>query len=137
MSAAISGPGLFGDNSMDPMRNAPPVMIAPIGLGGAPMVMGLAGFGAGMGAFIRNQGRDADRAQGLVIIRCGLNPVGTGVLQLNFPQAIVTGQYVVLADWATFSLTVASPTLQANWTATRPLLSQETLVAAYQWTVST
>jgi hypothetical protein len=114
-------------------------MVAPIDLGGAPMVFGIGGFGTvGMGAYIRNQGRDADRAQGLIVIRCGLNPGATGVVQISFPPpAIVAGQYVLLAEWATFALTTASPTLQGNWTATRTLLPNETLIAAYQWTVST
>jgi hypothetical protein len=38
MSAAISGPGLFGDNGRNPMRQGPPQMVAPIDLGGVPAV---------------------------------------------------------------------------------------------------
>jgi hypothetical protein len=136
MSAAMSGRHMFADGNTRPMRNGPPLMTSTPDIGQPPAVWGLNGFGAGAGAYIRNQGRDADRSQGLVVIRCGLNPAATGVLQLSFPAGIVTGQYVLLADWCTFALVVAAPVLQANWTATRTL-GQETLLVAYQWTVST
>jgi hypothetical protein len=128
--------GLRHSNPTRPLRGPPSAFVRQPDLGSAPRVFGLAGFGSGMGAFIRNNGSDADQSQGMIIIRCGVNPVGTGVVQLSFPAGIVAGQYVLLADWASFVLNVAGAVLQANWTASRSLLPNEVLAAAYQWTVS-
>ena len=124
-------------NRVRPLRGPPSQYVRQPYLGNAPAVLGIAGFGASSGAFIRNDGADADQSQGLVVIRCGLNPLGVGVVQLNFPVAIVTGQYVAFADWANITtITVASPTLQINWTANRTLLPNEVLLMSYQWAVS-
>jgi hypothetical protein len=138
VSASIAGQGLSGDAGMiRALRNSPPGQIRQPYLGSPPAIFGLSGFGVGSGAFIRNQGSDADQSQGLVVIQVGLNPLATGVIQLSFPAGIVAGQYVFLADWATFVLAYATPVLQATWTGTRPIQPQETLLAAYQWAVST
>jgi hypothetical protein len=132
----VSAGGLEHASHVRPLRGPPAAFVRQPDLGSPPAVFGLAGFGAGSGAFIRNNGSDADQSQGLVVVRCGLNPLGVGVLQLSFPAGVATGQYVILADWATFNLTAATPVLQCSWNATRPLLPNEVLTAAYQWAVS-
>jgi hypothetical protein len=128
--------GTRHSNPTRPLRGPPAAFVRQPYLGSPPAVFGLAGFGTGSGAHIRNNGSDADQSQGMVVIRCGINPLGVGVLQLSFPAGIVAGQYVILADWATMTLNVAGNVLQCNWNATRPLLPNEVLTAAYQWTVS-
>ena len=128
--------GLEQFPSVRPLRGPPAAFVRQPDLKSPPMVFGLSGFGTSAGAYIRNNGSDADQSQGLVVIRCGLSPAASGVLQLSFPAGVTTGQYVVLGDWATFALTAATPVLQITWTATRSLLSNEVLHAAYQWTVS-
>ena len=128
--------GLLHFPSTRPLRGPPSAFVRQPDLGSPPAVFGLAGFGTGSGAFIRNNGSDADQSQGLVVVRCGVNPLGVGVLQLRFPLGVSTGQYVLLADWASFVLTSATPVLQCAWNATRPLLPNEVLTAAYQWAVS-
>jgi hypothetical protein len=128
--------GLAQTQAFRPLRGTPQAFVRQPELGQAPKIFGLNGFGAGGGAFIRNHGSEADQSQGLVVVRCGLNPAGTGVLQLSFPAGVVTGQYWCAADWASLSTVAATPVLQINWTATRPLLSNEVLLLAYQWTVS-
>jgi hypothetical protein len=133
----VSSGGLAHASHVRPLRGPPAAFVRQPFLGSPPMVAGLVGFGAGSGAFIRNDGSDADQSQGLVVIRCGLNPLGVGVVQLTFPLGIVTGQYVALADWMTVSTyTIATPIWQVNWSANRTLLSNEVLLMAYQWTVS-
>jgi hypothetical protein len=129
----------LGDSGMiRALRNAPPLTICPPDLKQPLAVAGLSGFGTGASAGIRNAGgRDADQVHGQVVIRTGTTaPAGTGAFQLNCPAGVVAGQYVLLADWATFTYTVAAPLLQGNWTANRPLLAGEVLVAEYQWTVA-
>lgn len=128
--------GLRHNPSVRPLRGPPAAFVRQPYLGQPPAIFGIAGFGAGSGAHIRNNGSDADQSQGMVVIRCGINPLGAGVLQLSFPAGVVAGQYVILADWATFTLTAATPILQTTWNATRPLLPNEVLTAAYQWAVS-
>jgi hypothetical protein len=132
----IAPGGLRHNPATRPLRGPPAAFVRQPYLGSTPAIFGLAGFGAGSGAHIRNNGSDADQSQGMVVIRCGVNPLGVGVLQLSFPLGVVTGQYVILADWASFVLTAATPVLQIAWNATRPLLPNEVLTAAYQWTVS-
>jgi hypothetical protein len=104
-------------------------------LGGAPAVQSIAGFGAGAGAYIRNQGSAADRSQGIVIIKVGLTPAASGSIVLLFPQALGVA-YWAAAEWASVTLTPAGAVLTINWTATRPLLPNETIALAYQWAVS-
>jgi hypothetical protein len=128
--------GLRSTNATRPLRGPETAFVRQPYLGSPPMVAGLVGFGAGSGAFIRNNGSDADQSQGMVIIRCGLNPLGVGVVQLTFPLGVVTGQYVALADWCSIAYTIASPILQVNWNASRTLNSNEVLHMAYQWAVS-
>jgi len=107
-------------------------------LGGAPKVSSLSGFGTGGGAYIRNNGSGADQSQGLVIIRCGLLPASSGTLVLAFGATISAGQYWAAADWAQpLALSPSGANLTINWTASRPLLSNEMLALAYQWSVST
>lgn len=106
-------------------------------LGGAPRVVTINGFGTGAGAYIRNQGSDADKSQGIVIIRCGPDPAGSGSINLEFaPLAPAAGQYVALADWASCTTTPSVTQLGIGWTANRPLRPFETLPLAYQWAVS-
>jgi len=133
----VASGGLAHDTAVRPLRGPPAAFVRQPYLGQAPSVAGLVGFGAGMGAYVANNGSDADQSQGLVVIRCGLNPLGVGVVQLNFPAGLVAGQYLALADWlATVSYTLTSPLWQVNWTANRPLLPNEVLTMAYQWAVS-
>jgi hypothetical protein len=133
----VASGGLEHASHVRPLRGPPAAFVRQPYLGSPPVVMGLAGFGAGSGAFIRNDGSDADQSQGIVVIRCGANPLGAGAVQLNFSTGVATGQYVAFADWANIaSITAAAPTLQINWTSNRPLLPFEVLTMAYQWAVS-
>jgi hypothetical protein len=128
--------GMRHVNPTRPLRGPPAAFVRQPDLGMAPRVFGLAGFGLGAGAYIRNNGSDADQSQGLAVIRCGLNPAGVGVLQLSFPNGVAAGQYWLAAEWAALGSIPATGVLQITWTATRQLLSNETLLLAYQWTVS-
>jgi hypothetical protein len=129
--------GLRHNPSVRPLRGPPAAFIRQPDLKFPPNVAGIAGFGTGSGAFIRNDGADADQSQGIVVIRCGLNPAGAGAVQLNFSTPIATGQYVFFADWAGPGIiTAAAPTLQWAWTSNRPLLPNEHLRVAYQWVIS-
>lgn len=129
--------GLAHNPATRPLRGPPSAFVRQPYLGSPPAVAGVAGFGTGAGAFIRNNGSDADQSQGLVVIRCGLIPAASGAIQLSFPLGAVTGQYVGFADWAAISpITVATPIVQFAWTANRALRANEVLHLAYQWTVS-
>lgn len=133
----VSSGGLRSTNATRPLRGPQTAFVRQPYLGSPPNVAGLAGFGAGSGAFIRNNGSDADQSQGIIVIRCGLSPLGAGAIQLNFTTPIATGQYVAFADWANIGLiTAAAPTLQIAWTANRTLNANEVLHMAYQWAVS-
>lgn len=124
-------------NATRPLRGPPSAYVRQPYLGSPPSVIQVLGFGAGGGASIRNNGSDADQSQGLIVIRCGLNPSASGSIQLFFPIAPVLGQYWGAADWASLgSPSVGGNVLMFPWTATRPLLSNETLLLAYQWAVS-
>lgn len=126
-----------GFQSVRPLRGPPAAFVRQPYLGSPPAVVSVLGFGTGGGGFIRNNGSDADQSQGLVVIRCGINPSASGAIQLSFPVAPVAGQYWGAADWATFGApAIGGNILQFNWTATRPLLSNEVLLLAYQWAVS-
>jgi hypothetical protein len=129
--------GLRHANATRPLRGPPAAFVRQPYLGSPPSVAGIAGFGVGSGAFIRNNGSDADQSQGVVVIRCGLAPLGAGAIQLNFPAGVTAGQYVAFADWAAIGpITPATPLLQFAWNANRPLLPNEVLHMAYQWAVS-
>src|ERR1700722_14591576 len=112
--------GLRHNPSVRPLRGPPAAFVRQPYLGSPPAVAGLAGFGAGAGAFIANDGADADQSQGLVVVRCGLNPLNVGAIQLSFSTPVAAGQYVFLADWAGVGLiTLAPPLVQWAWTANR------------------
>jgi hypothetical protein len=106
-------------------------------LGSPPQVVNLTGLGAGSCASILNQGSDADQSQGLVALRVGLMPAASGTFSLFFPVAPTPGQYVIFADWSTpIAPTVSVNNLLMSWSATRPLVTGEVLLLAYQWAVS-
>lgn len=129
--------GMRHANATRPLRGPPQNFVRQPDLGSPPAVAQVLGFGAGGGGFIRNQGSEADQSQGLVVIKCGINPGASGAIQLSFPIAPVVGQYVAFADWCSFgSPAVGGNVISFTWTATRPLLSNETLYFAYQWAVS-
>jgi hypothetical protein len=129
--------GMRHANATRPLRGPPQAFVRQPDLGFAPSVAQVLGFGAGAGAFIRNNGSDADQSQGLIVVRCGLNPAASGSVMLSFPIAPIAGQYVGLADWATFgSPAIGGNIISFTWTGTRPLLSNEILLMAYQWAVS-
>jgi hypothetical protein len=103
-----------------------------------PAVSAATGFGTGAGALILNNGSDADQSQGLVAVKVGLTPAGTGTIALVFPGTIVANQYWIAADWCSQTSAVTTGhTLTITWTATRPLIPGEVLRMAYQWAVST
>jgi hypothetical protein len=134
---APGGIGLNTSQAFHPLRGTPQAYVRQPYLGSPPSVVSIIGFGAGAGGFIANDGADADQSQGIVVIRCGLNPLGVGAIQLNFSTPLATGQYVAFAEWATITnITVSAPLLQFNWNANRPLLPNEVLRLAYQWAVS-
>jgi hypothetical protein len=134
---AVAPGGLRHFPSTRPLRGPPSAYVRQPYLGSPPSVAGLAGFGSGAGAFIANDGADADQSQGIIVIRCGLNPLGIGAIQLNFSTPLSAGQYVGFADWAVVGpITLAAPLLQFAWNANRPLLPNEVLRMAYQWAVS-
>jgi hypothetical protein len=133
----VSSGGLRHVNATRPLRGPQSAYVRQPDLGSPAKVAGIAGFGAGSGAFIANDGGEADQSQGVVVIRCGLAPLGVGAIQLNFSTPVATGQYTAFADWANIGvITVAAPTVQFAWNANRPLLPNEVLRLAYQWTVS-
>lgn len=107
-------------------------------LGSPASVVNITGFGTGMGAFFRAQGSENDRSQGLAVIACGTSPGSSGTITLNFPAGVTAGQYVFFADWASLApQTPAGNSIAINWTANRALISNERLLLAYQWAVST
>ena len=129
--------GLDHANPTRPLRGPPSAYVRQPYLGSPPAVAGIAGFGSGSGAFIRNDGSDADQSQGLVVIKCGLNPLGAGAVQLSFPAGVAAGQYLAFIDWGSITnITAATPLLQFAWNANRLLLPNETLLLAYQWAIS-
>lgn len=107
-------------------------------LGGAPKVATISGFGAQAGAYIRAQGTEADRSQGIVVIHGGLVPSASGTVVLEFaPNTPGAGMYVTFADWASFGAqSIAGTRLTLNWTANRVLGANERLRIAYQWAIS-
>ena len=128
--------GLAHASAERPRRGPPAAYVRQPDLGSPPAIFGIGGFGSGSGAMIVPNGSAADQSQGLVSIRCGINPLGVGVLQLSFPLGVTAGQYVAFADWAALSLNASTPVLQINWNANRALSPNEVLTLAYQWAVS-
>lgn len=132
----VSSGGLRHFPAVRPLRGPPAAFVRQPDLGEPPRVAALTGFGAGAGAYIRNDGSDADQSQGLIIIRCGLGPTSSGSIGLSFPAGVVAGQYVFLADWASFTPAAPAGNVIVITAAARALLSNETLLLAYQWAVS-
>ena len=129
--------GMRHSNPTRPLRGPPAAFVRQPYLGSPPNVAGIAGFGSGAGAYIANDGSDADQSQGIVVIKCGLSPLGVGAIQLSFSTPLTAGQYVGFADWATIGpITLAAPLLQFAWNANRPLRPNEVLRMAYQWAIS-
>jgi hypothetical protein len=134
----VASGGLTGAAAFRSLRGPPATSVRQPDLGGAPRVSAATGFGTGGGAYVRNNGSDADQSQGIVVCRCGLNPAATGTLNLTFPgPAPTAGLYWIASEWATFVPTTAGQALQLAWTATRTLVPNETVTVAYQWTTST
>ena len=104
-------------------------------LGSPPIVASVTGFGLGSGAFISSSGSGADQSQGVVIIQAGINPTSTGTVVLVFP--VIPPTMFIAGEWCSVTQSLASHTLTITWTATRPILPNERLVLAYQWSVST
>jgi hypothetical protein len=135
----LAGGSSFGSGqgpaNAQPLRGSPTIR-QPY-LGSPPSVASVSGFGTGAGGFILNNGSDADRSQGLVAIRVGLNPSNGGSVSLYFPVAPTTGQYVAMAEWSTpLNPVVVGNNLNMTWANARPLIPGELLLLAYQWAVS-
>lgn len=132
----LAGLATAASNSR-PLRGPPVAYTRQPYLGSPPQVVTLTGLGTGSGAGIVNQGSDADQSQGLVCLIVGLSPAPSGTFSLFFPVAPVPGQYVIFADWSTpITPTVSVNNLLMSWSATRPLVTGERLLLAYQWAVS-
>jgi len=126
-----------GASNARPLRGPPNAYIRQPYLGSPPQVVSVSGFGTGAGGFVLNNGSDADQSQGLVAIKVGLNPAASGSVSLYFPIAPVANQYVVFADWSLpITPTVSVNNLLLGWSGSRPLVSGEQLLLAYQWRVS-
>lgn len=134
--APVESGGLEGNGQPHAMRSWLGYLRQP-DLGSAPRVVTTTGLGTGGGASITDEGSEADQSQGMIVLRVGLNPAGTGTCPIYFPIAPAGGQYRVIADWATLVPTVSVNQLLIGWTATRPLVPGETVRIAYQWAVST
>lgn len=134
----VASGGLEHASHVRPLRGPPAAFIRQPYLGLAPAVSAVSGFGTGAGAFIANNGSDADQSQGMVRIRCGLAPTASGSIALAFPGSPLASSYVALADWAAISnpIALAGGLLTIAWTANRPLLPNQTIHLAYQWAVS-
>lgn len=126
-----------GASNSRPLRGPPVAYTRQPYLGSPPQVVGITGLGAGSGAYVTNNGSDADQSQGLVALRVGLTPAATGTLSLTYPAGIPAFGYFYAADWASVSVTGGGGNnTTLTWTANRPLVSGELLLLAYQWTVS-
>lgn len=131
-----NGGGTRHSHATRPLRGPQTAYVRQPYLGSPPAVASLTGFGAGAGAFVRNNGSDADQSQGMVVIRCGLNPTSNGAIGLSFPAGIEAGQYVFLADWALLTQDAPAGDVIVLTAIARTLLSNEVLHFAYQWAVS-
>lgn len=133
MSASNNSGVQNTDWGATPMRQA--AVVRPVDQGNPPRVATAVGFGAGGGAFIRNQGGDADAAQGLVVCRFGLGAAVSGTVTLQFPQATpaAAGGMFCAAAWASLVVTQGNP-LTIAWTvAGNPIGPGEHHAIAYQW----
>jgi hypothetical protein len=129
------GSGQAASNAR-PLRGPPASFTRQPYLGQPPMVSSANGFGSGSGGGIVNSGSDADQSQGLIAIKVGLSPLTGGTVIVAFPATIPAGGLVFLADWATLVPVIASGVATLTWTGTRPLVTGEVLLIAYQWAVS-
>lgn len=130
------GSGQAASNAR-PLRGAPASYVRQPFLGSPPAVQLCTGFGNGSGAGIRSQGSDADQSQGLIAIVVGLAPAASGTLQLKIAASPPSGGTTLFCDWATLTPNVFTGlTWTIAWTATRPLVTGELLLIAYQWTIS-
>lgn len=124
------GFGGQGASNARPLGEPPQHQVRQPYLGSPPAVSAISGFGTGSGAFILNEGSDADQSQGLVAIRVGLAPAQSGTIELSFP--VTPPAMSFFCDWATIEASEGDLTLTFN----RPLVTGELLRLAYQWSVS-
>jgi hypothetical protein len=136
-NTALGPGGLRHANATRPLRGPPTAYVRQPDLGSPPAVSGVTGFGGAAGAFVLNNGSGADQSQGLIAIRCGVDPAASGSIVLAFSVAPPAAGYWLAADWATLTQSEAADVLTIIWTATRPILPNELLTLAYQWSVST
>jgi hypothetical protein len=129
-SIAIGGSGIL---NVRPLRQRVPLTIRARDLGNPPAVASATGLGIGGGAGISHQGADQDASQGIVRMRVGLAPSLTGIVTLQFPQAMpaAAGAIVCFSDLA-LVVTQGNP-LSIAWTAPGPLVSGSIARIAYQW----
>jgi hypothetical protein len=133
----VASGGLERANATRPLRGPQSQYTRQPYLGSPPAISAATGFGGGAGAFILNNGSDADQSQGLVAVRVGVGASPSGEIVLAFPVAPTDGQYWFAADWATLApQPVAGNDLALAWVATRTLVAGELVTLAYQWTVS-
>lgn len=126
-----------GTSNARPLRGPPASYVRQPYLGSPPSVQTITGFGSGAGAGVQNNGSDADQSQGVVAIRVGLNPGASGNVALVFPLGITAGQYVFLGDWfSAMSQNIIGNSMVLGWSGSRPFVTGETLLLAYQWAVS-
>jgi len=126
-----------GASNSRPLRGPPMAFVRQPYLGSPPQVVSISGFGTSAGAYVLNNGSDADQSQGIVAIRVGLNPSSLGNVTLYFPIAPGAGQYVAMADWsAPITPVVSASNLLLGWSGNRPLVTGELLLLAYQWAIS-
>lgn len=121
------------------LRTSPQTTVRQPDLGSPPNVVSVTNLGgAGAGAFILNNGSDADKTQGLVALKVGPGQSGNPVVTLRFPAGIAGGQFVFLADWCSISPGApAGGQIALTCTPNRTLVGGELLLLAYQLTVST
>ena len=125
-----------GSVGLRPLRGPAGSDVRQPDLGSPPSVSALTGMGAGAGAYVRNNGNGPDQSQGVAVIFTGLAPAASGTLGLRFPIAPAVNQYWTAADWASLTQAIAGNVLTLTWTATRTLNSNERVIVAYQWAVS-
>lgn len=126
-----------GASNARPLRGPPVAFVRQPYLGSPAIVSAVTGLGNGSGGGIQNNGSDADQSQGLIALRVGLAPAGTGTVGLTYPAGIPSLGYVYMADWASVAVTGGGGNNSTiTWTANRPLVTGELLLIAYQWEVS-
>ena len=136
MSASIAVPG--GQNldwGVTPLRQYPPGTVRAVDQKNPPVIVSATGLGNG-GAFIINQGADADASQGLIACRIGLGFASTGTVVIQWPVAppAAAGGFVFLCDWATLVPSGTNP-ITLTWTQlpSEILVPGQRKLIAYQW----